>query len=348
MVKGDSGTAFNGSRAVNGVGLSTTHSQGQGKATIAYNGSYTFSKATKMLKTLTAQEYTDFKSLTVQNTADRIGDPGFYNKYKYGMMYYTGESGVYATEEQGMGYADTNWADLLFRNGHLMNHDINVSGGTEQASYYISTGIMNQDGITVGDEFKRYSFKANTNFKFNPFLKGGFNATYSNTDQKNVDGGYGDGLYSINGFSRMAAILPSNIPAFDLDGTAHQTNQYLGKGNNSVNCSYYNPMSYIDEQESRMVNNRVIASGFLETNPIKGLSVKSQYGVDWFFTNSHSLQSPSGGDGYAAGGNAYLYNTTRKTWMWTNTAQYNFSIKDNHFAAMIGMEAQAIDRTSGG
>ena len=53
------------------------------------------------------------------------------------------------------------------------------------------------------------------------------------------------------------------------------------------------------------------------------------------------MYSPNGGDGYASGGNLYAYATTRKTWTWTNTANYQFDLaEDHHFAATIGMEAQ--------
>ena len=324
-------TALYGSRAANGVIMITTHSGQRGKAKVSYSGAYTIAQATGMFDTMNAEQYTEFKNLGVSNTAARVTDKGFYDKYKYDLMY----------DSKG-NVLSTDWTDLLFQTGNIMNHDINVSGGSEDMSYYISTGIMDQDGITVGDEFKRYSFKANTNFKMNEWLKGGFNGSYSNTQQKNVDGGYGDGLYSINGFSRMAAILPPNIPAFNEDGTAYMDNgQYLGYGNNKIGCTYYNPMSYIDEQASRMENNRIIASGFLEANPIKGLSLKSQYGIDWFITNSTTMYSPNGGDGYASGGNLYAYATTRKTWTWTNTANYQFDIKDDHhFGATLGMEAQ--------
>lgn len=340
ILKDAAATALYGSRAANGVILITTHSQVQGKAKVSYSGGYTATTATKMVESLNAEDYTNFKNLSVQNTADRLNDAGFYDRWKYGLQYYTHESGVYATSEQGLGYADTKWSDLLFQTGQIVNHDINVSGGNEQASYYISTGIMDQDGITIGDKFKRYSFKANSNFTMAPWLKGGFNATYSNTIQTNVDNGFGSNAYAINGFSRLAAILPPNITAYNSDGSPYHTAQYLGRGNNNVNCTYYNPMTYIDTQEFSMENNRVIASGFLQMNPIEGLTIKSQYGVDWFFTNSYTLYSPNGGDGYASGGNAYLYTTTRKTWTWTNTASYNFSYKEHNFNAMIGMEAQ--------
>ena len=277
ILKDAAATALYGSRAANGVIMITTHSGQKGKAKVSYSGGYTIAQATGMFETLDAERYTEFKNLGVSNTAARVADTGFYDKYKYGTM----------TDSNG-NIISTDWTDLLFQTGSIMNHDINVSGGSEDMSYYISTGIMDQDGITVGDEFKRYSFKANTNFKMNEWLKGGFNGSYSNTQQKNVDGGYGDGVYSINGFSRMAAILPSNIPAYNEDGTPYMDNgQYLGYGNNKIGCTYYNPMSYIDQQASRMENNRIIASGFLEATPIAGLSIKSQYRLVYHQLNDH-------------------------------------------------------------
>ncbi len=331
ILKDASATALYGSRAANGVIIITTNSGQKGKPKISYNGSYTISTPTGMIETMNAEQYVELKNMAVANTAERVTDSGFYDQYKYGLMY-----------DSDGNVISTNWKDLLFQTGNIMTHDINISGGTDEVTYYISTGIMDQDGITVGDEFKRYSFKANTNFKMTDWLKGGFNGSFSNTQQKNVDSGYGSSLLAINGFSRLAAILPPNIPAFNEDGTPYMDNgQYLGYGNNNILCTYYNPMSYIDEQASRMENNRVIASGFLELTPIKGLSIKSQYGIDWSITNSTTMYSPNGGDGYSAGGNLYAYATTRKTWTWTNTANYMFSLAENHhFNATIGMEAQ--------
>lgn len=331
ILKDAAATALYGSRAANGVIMITTNSGQKGKAKISYNGSYTVTTPTNMIEAMNAEQYVELKNLAVSNTASRQSDKGFYDKYAYGLMY-----------DSNGDVVSTDWSDLLFQTGSIMNHDLNVSGGNDTANYYISTGIMNQDGITVGDEFKRYSFKANTNFNPTDWLSGGFNGSYSNTQQKNVDSSYGTGAYSINGFSRMAAILPPNIPAYNEDGTPYMDNgNYLGYGNNKIGCTYYNPMSYIDEQASRMENNRIIASGFLDLHPIKGLNIRSQYGVDWFITNSTTMYSPNGGGGYASGGNLYAYATTRKTWTWTNTANYQFDLaKNHHFAATIGMEAQ--------
>ncbi len=329
ILKDAAATALFGSRAANGVIMITTHSGQKGKVKVSYSGSYTLSTPTGMVDMMDASQYVEFKNMAIANSASRQSDAGYAAKYQYGLM-----------QDSNGNTINTVWKDLLFQTGAINTHDINVSGGTDNVSYYISTGIMDQDGITVGDEFKRYSFKANTTFKFNDWLKGGFNGNFTNTQQKNVDVGFGDGAYSINGFSRMAAILPPNVPAYNEDGTPSVNGKYLASGNNKIMCTYYNPMSYIDDQASRMENNRVIASGFLEATPLKGLSIKSQYGVDWFFNDATQLYAPQG-DGYSNGGNIYAYHTTRKTWTWTNTINYNFTLADKHnFGATIGMEAQ--------
>lgn len=331
ILKDAAATALFGSRAANGVIIITTNQGQKGKTKISYSGSYTATKATDLIDVMNAEQYVELKNLAVANTQSRVTDTGFSSKYLYGLM----------TDSQG-NTVNTNWGDLLFQTGNIQTHDVNISGGTDNSNYYISTGIMNQDGISIGDKFNRYSFKANTNFAATEWLKGGFTSSYSNTQQDYVDGGFGENVYAINGFSRMAAILPPNIPAFNEDGTAYMDNgQYLGYGNNKIGTTYYNPMSYIDEQTNSMENNRIIANGFVELTPIKGLSIKSQYGIDWFFTNSITLYTPNGGDGYSAGGNVYDYQTYRKTWTWTNTANYQFDIKDDHHVnTTIGMEAQ--------
>ena len=163
ILKDAAATALYGSRAANGVIMITTNSGQKGKAKISYNGSYTVTTPTNMIEAMNAEQYVELKNLAVSNTASRQSDKGFYDKYAYGLMY-----------DSNGDVVSTDWSDLLFQTGSIMNHDLNVSGGNDTANYYISTGIMNQDGITVGDEFKRYSFKANTNFNPTDWLSGGF------------------------------------------------------------------------------------------------------------------------------------------------------------------------------
>jgi TonB-linked SusC/RagA family outer membrane protein len=48
------------------------------------------------------------------------------------------------------------WEDALFRDNAILNStDLNISGGSEDISYYFSLGNQNDNGYTVGSNFKR-------------------------------------------------------------------------------------------------------------------------------------------------------------------------------------------------
>ena len=72
-------------------------------------------------------------------------------------------------------YPSTNWFKYLM-NDHAWQeqYNINVSGGTERARYFVSVGMLNQDGLfktfDQGDDtnfkYRRYNFRANLDVDF--------------------------------------------------------------------------------------------------------------------------------------------------------------------------------------
>ena len=62
---------------------------------------------------------------------------------------------------------NTNWFDELFGTGIQQSHNISIRGGTEKVSYYVSGGYENEDGIEKKNEWQRYSFRANSEYKLN-------------------------------------------------------------------------------------------------------------------------------------------------------------------------------------
>ena len=60
---------------------------------------------------------------------------------------------------------NTNWFKELFRTGTEQSHMISIRGGTEKVSYYVSGGYENEEGIEKKNEWERFSFRANSDFK---------------------------------------------------------------------------------------------------------------------------------------------------------------------------------------
>lgn len=62
-------------------------------------------------------------------------------------------------------FKETNYQNETFQNALRNEYDVNISGGTEKSTYYISLGHLNQQGIVAGTDYKNYSFLINGTYK---------------------------------------------------------------------------------------------------------------------------------------------------------------------------------------
>ena len=65
----------------------------------------------------------------------------------------------------------------------MHNHQVNINGGTNNMHYSLSGGFLDQDGIGVGSNFRRASFRANFDTNVTEWLQVGANASYASTKQ---------------------------------------------------------------------------------------------------------------------------------------------------------------------
>ncbi|QHI36528.1 TonB-dependent receptor SusC [Kordia antarctica] len=56
---------------------------------------------------------------------------------------------------------NTNWSDIFFQQGTTLSHEVNISTGNENTSSYTSLQYFKQEGITLGSDLKRFSFRNN-------------------------------------------------------------------------------------------------------------------------------------------------------------------------------------------
>src|SRR5690606_28005306 len=64
----------------------------------------------------------------------------------------------------------TDWLDAVMQPGRIQNHNVSLSGGNESAKYFVSGDYLDQRGILLGYNYKRYSFRANTDIKATRYL----------------------------------------------------------------------------------------------------------------------------------------------------------------------------------
>ena len=332
ILKDAAASAMYGSRAAAGVVLITTNSGYAGKTKLTYDFNLGFNSATKLLEPLTAQEFTDIKNRGWLNNG---GDP---NKLPYATM----------TDSQGR-IVSTNWVDLIFRTGISQNHNLNVQGGNDKGTYYLSSSYTSQEGITVDAKYDRFSFKGNGTYNLNKYVKVGFNSGYTYSKIHTADDSRGGSLSAMGGLTRLAYVDLPNVPAYNDDGSIYRSAiapQNLGKGNNAIEVFYYNAMGLIDGgQYAESKTHRVLANGYVDITPIKGLTLKSLYGIDWTLVQNESFSTPLHGGGYPDG-RSNTGTSSLRSWTWTNTADYTFDIKKHHFDILVGVEASENKRNT--
>lgn len=56
---------------------------------------------------------------------------------------------------------ETDWIKKTFRTGIMQNHNISASGGGEKSRYFVSAGIMDQEGTMRNTDYRRYNLRSN-------------------------------------------------------------------------------------------------------------------------------------------------------------------------------------------
>lgn len=157
VLKDASATAVYGVRGANGVILVTTKRGEAGKTQISASTSWGVQTVTQFL------DFAD--SYTYANTFNkaRLSDG---NKPRFSDEVVE----HFRTHDQPLLYPDIDWIDYIMKDAALQSqHNISVTGGNQVARYFVSLGMLDQDGMfkTFGDNdksnfsYRRYNYRAN-------------------------------------------------------------------------------------------------------------------------------------------------------------------------------------------
>ena len=161
-------------------------------------------------------------------------------------------------------------------------HDLNISGATDNASYYVSLGMLNKDGYLKhanNENFKRYNALMKADFKVNDWLTLEEKIVFNS--QVNDEPHFYNWDVNINTVARVNPILPIQFPDLDYyltPGDRGDYEQYIGRHFASLN---YFP--YLD-QGGRLTDTRNdlwLTQGVALT-PLKGLRIKGEFSYNTF------------------------------------------------------------------
>ncbi|WP_126973613.1 SusC/RagA family TonB-linked outer membrane protein [Gynurincola endophyticus] len=323
ILKDAAATAIYGSRAANGVVVITTKKGKKGRAKMTYDGWVGLTSPTRMWEMLNAQEYMTIKN---EGTAN-LGIPDRY------LPSYNADGSM----------VDTDWGDVIYRDGVSHNHGLSVSGANDMTSYFFSIGYTDQEGIVRGNDFNRKTVRFNADHKATSWLTFGLNASYANElNAATINtGSLPDAAFASAGAGRLALALPPNVSPYNPDGSYNLNGNAIGRGNNIENITFWNPQPILDKNYAHTTNNRVIGNFYLMAKPTRDITFRSSYGIDYLLTDNKNFYTALIGDGFANNGSAFSTLNKNQRWTWTNTLQYDKTFMDKHSVGLlIGSEQQ--------
>ena len=306
VLKDASATSIYGSRAANGVIYMTTKRGRIGeKAVITASGNYgTARLARRVSNPMNSTELLGYQlshGIIKQETYDKYINSGI----------------------------DTNWQDYFFKDdAPTYQANLSIQGGSDKTTYYVSGSYYYQDGITPRSEYNRYTFRSNLESRPTDWLRFGvnFGATY---DEQQTSLFTYQGSNSLNGGIFGTILNPTYYNPYGEDGSKLEVIPGLDR---------YSPYYLSDKQPSSSNTAQLDGTAFLQLNPIEGLTIRSQFGIEAYDFRQTSKRLASHPNATQGG---YTYEGFRRNAKLTitNTAEYNFKIKDEHdFTILIGQE----------
>jgi len=83
-------------------------------------------------------------------------------------------------------FKDSNYQDVLWNTAQSYNYNLGFSGGSESVDYNVSLGYVDQEGIFIGTNYKRFSGLTNIGLKVNDRLRLSLNTSYLWNDQQDA------------------------------------------------------------------------------------------------------------------------------------------------------------------
>ncbi|MBP8790075.1 MAG: TonB-dependent receptor [Breznakibacter sp.] len=311
VLKDAASTAIYGARAANGVIVITTKRGKMGD------------KSKVTLRTQTGFSNLAYGKWNLMNSSERLT-----YEEEIGLRL----PGTY--DREILERTNIDWRDVVYNNNApLQNIDLSISGASDKINYYTSASYFKQEGISLGSDYERMAARANLEAKANNWLKVGTNISLSYEKfSRAVEGGY----YTNTPISASRFMLPYWNPYRSDGSTASVADgSWIGVGENPIEWHENNP-----EWRNKT---KVIASGFAELNPLKGLFIRSTAGIDAMDYRSTIKSNPSYIPNYGSGSVSEAFRRYAN-WNISNTANYRFQPADDHtLNVMVGQEATQYD-----
>lgn len=310
VLKDASSASIYGSRAANGVIIVTTKQGKGGKLTVNVNYAASLQ--------------------TVGNTYDML------NTQEWGQAYWTAAKNANITPSHPYygsgetpavqnGVSDTDWQDEVYHSAWTNNLSASVANSSDKGSVMFSANYINQNGLIDQTFYRRYSARLNSTYNISKYFKVGENLMIAKFSDRGCTTG------NDRGIPYTAMRQHPGLSVYNADGsfTSPMT---------ELSSDYANPVQELyNARDNSNDSWRIFGNAYLEITPIKGLSLKTNFGLDHSQYINKTLTRKVLSSDVNSMSRAYGQGDT---YTWTNTANYNTTINsDHHLNVLLGTEA---------
>tara|TARA_B100000963_G_scaffold174670_1_gene151955 strand:- start:5945 stop:9034 length:3090 start_codon:yes stop_codon:yes gene_type:complete len=219
----------------------------------------------------------------------------------------------------------TDWRGLITRNGRIDNTDVNISGNSGKANYFISYNRFAQEGIIKSSGMVRNSLRANFDVNVNDNIRTGIRMMITDRKQEHNKVILGNVYFSM---------LPTT-PVYNDDGSFNGTNPVSGVINRS-------PVHDINHRIDHSFVTNVLANAYVEFDIAEDFTFRSSVGSNLIFNKRNQyvgnldpivINAGTGGDAdVSMGRTTDLLNE--------NTVTYTKDIGDHSLKVLAGYTMQ--------
>lgn len=334
VLKDASATAIYGARAAAGVVLITTKRGLTGKPTVSYGTSYGYQKHANIFDTFKLKEWMEEKNTASWDYWMFENDVIPYGARSLEQAMAAPRNGVayrlpYTDSQIENAGEGTDWVSLVTRPGSIVQHNVGLSGGTENTKYLVSLNYFDHKGIIKNSELRRYSARINLDQKINDIFKMGVNFTASRMDNDNTP--LGGEQWEKSGLIRAAVQMGPHIKAIDENGN-YPINPLLPTQPNP-----YSLLTVTDKGKT----DRLLGNIFVIAEPVKDLVFKTTFGTDLAYQSRHTYMPRTTLFGNLSGGLATINQSVIQRYLADITATYSKLVgADHNLNFMLGASTE--------
>ena len=324
VLKDASLTAIYGAKGGNGVVIVTTKSAKEGKVQVSFNGRLTIAHISKKLDLMDIPSFVEYSWDRAQGGVSYSAASARYYRDNFGNP---ADMDIYRTLDP------VSWQDEVMDETPL-NYSANVSigGGNESTKFNLSLTQTEDKGIIMGSGVRR----TNINLKLNTNITKNLKFNYNPTITYRRDEGAGGDAVGTGGIIDVLKYMPTagyrQFASWNKAWVDQDVEQAF---------SLTNPVNDISTNVQKRHQYTLANRMSLTWTPIKGLTLRTEGNYTVSFRDTQRFWGPLTDEGKKYNSQPVAQITDRRTesYTWTNTANYDMSIKDVHnLSFLLGQE----------